>query len=61
MSSGYITVAFWEWMSADLGDLIEVGKNLNAEQYVNIFDGVMLPNEEIIVKKPLYDCCDGEQ
>jgi len=28
-------------MSAGPGDLIEVGRNLNAEQYVNILDGVM--------------------
>jgi len=32
-------------MSADdSGDLIEIERNLNAEQYVNILDEVMLPN-----------------
>jgi len=32
-------------MSADgPGDLVEVGRNLNAEQYVNILDEVTLPN-----------------
>jgi len=32
-------------MSADgPGDLVEVGRNFNAEQYVDILDGVMLPS-----------------
>jgi len=45
ISSGHITAAFWGWMSADdSGDLVEIGSNLNAEQYVNILDEVMLPN-----------------
>jgi len=44
-ASGHITAAFWGWMSSDgPGDLVEVGRNFNAEQYVDILDGIMLPS-----------------
>jgi len=44
MSSGHVTAAFCGWMSDDNpGDLVEVERNLNVDQYVNIL-GIMLPN-----------------
>ncbi|XP_011707603.1 PREDICTED: uncharacterized protein LOC105462598, partial [Wasmannia auropunctata] len=55
-SSGHVTAAFWAWMSADgPGDLVEVGRNFNAEQYVDILDGVMLPSSTDITDKAFHE------
>ena len=43
--SGRISAAFWGWMSSEgVGDLVEIHPHLNANQYINILETVMLPS-----------------
>lgn len=52
-NSGRISIAFWGWMSAaGPGELVEINTRMNAAEYINILENVLLPSVRILYNAP---------